>query len=118
MKKSKKRNKRKTTINKARVLMLLLIIIIIVVSIIFIFRGKDEGPDFSKPVSTVSTYMSYINEAKYDEMYELLDVTSKNNVSKEEFITRNEGIYNQLQASEIVLSNVKEGETENRKNKG
>lgn len=113
-----KKKRKKTTINKARVLAVLLIIIAIIAAIIFIFRSVGEENPQSKPVSTVSTYMSYINDAKYEEMYELLDSSSKNNVTKEEFIAKNETIYSQLQASGIKVSDVKEGETENRKSKG
>lgn len=32
----------------------------------------------------------YVNEQKYEEMYEMLSETSKSNISKEDFVKRNQ----------------------------
>ncbi len=38
---------------------------------------------------TLNEYVSKINDEKYNEMYELLDESSKNKISEEDFVTRN-----------------------------
>lgn len=109
---NKKGKKRKIRIKKARILALLCIIMF---AIIFIFRSVNGGKEnLSKAMKTVSTYMSYINEEKYEEMYELLDTSSKKKITKEEFIARNKEIYESLEATSVTVSDMKEEELENR----
>ena len=38
-------------------------------------------------------YFSYLSEGKYDQMYALLDSESQSAYSEEDFITRNQNIY-------------------------
>ena len=109
---NKKGKKRKIRIKKARILALLCIIVL---AIIFVFRcANGNKENLSKAMKTVSTYMSYINEQKYEEMYELLDISSKKKVTKEEFVQRNKEIYESLEATSITVSDMKEEELENR----
>ncbi len=112
-KKSKKNNK-KIAIQKMRVILCFLILIVMA---IFIFKGTSGETKLSKAMKTVDTYMSYINEAKYEEMYEMISESAKKNISKEDFITRNEEVYNLLEASSVSVSNMSEEEQENRKDK-
>lgn len=51
----------------------------------------------------IEEYMSYIEKQEYDKMYELLDESSKKAVSKEDFITRNQNIYEGIEAEKIQL---------------
>lgn len=46
------------------------------------------------PEDIWKTYISFINEQKYEEMYEMLTVDSKTQISQEDFIKRNKNIYN------------------------
>lgn len=112
MKKKSKKRKKKIVIKKFRLLVFLSIII---AAIILISTNVQEKQKQSKAINTVSTYMSYINESKYDEMYKMLASTSKNNITEEQFIERNQGIYEQLEVSGVTVSNMTE-EEENRKN--
>jgi cell division protein FtsI/penicillin-binding protein 2 len=54
-------------------------------------------------------YNSHISEGNYEAMYEMLDVQSKTNTSKEDFITRNKNIYEGIGARDIQIT-VHEGE--------
>lgn len=107
-----KRKKKKIKFNKIRVILCLLILVFAVIAIIKIIN-KDKP---SEAMQEVSTFMSYINEAKYEEMYNMLSESSKKNITKEDFVTKNQTIYEQLEASSIKISNMKE-ETENDKTK-
>ena len=107
-----KRKKKKIRFNKIRVIICLLILTFISITIIKIIN-KDKP---TEAMQTLSTFMSYINEKKYEEMYEMISESSKKNISKEEFITRNQTIYEELESSSINIRNMKE-ETDNDKTK-
>lgn len=107
-----KRKKKKIKFNKIRVSVCLLILVFAVIAIVKI-ANKDKQ---TEAMQKVSAFMSYINEAKYEEMYNMLSESSKKNITKEDFVTKNQTIYEQLEASSIKISNMKE-ETENDKTK-
>lgn len=65
--------------------------------------------NFSQTREAVLTeYMGYIEKAEYEKMYELLDETSKDEISEEDFITRNKNIYEGIEAEHIQLDIPKE----------
>lgn len=112
MKKKSKKNKKKIVIRK----IITMIVLITIIAIIILLCVNNLNSKQTKAMETVSKYMSYINEKKYDEMYEMLASSSKKNITKENFIEKNEDIYNRLEASHVEVSDMKE-EEENRKNK-
>ena len=109
-----KKSKKKILIKKIRIILILIILILITV---FIYKSINGSNKLTKAMSTVDKYMSYLNESKYSEMYDMLTVGTKRNITKEDFITRNEEIYGQIEASSITVSNMSEEEQENRKSK-
>ena len=110
MKKKSSNKKKKILIKKMKIISFLVIILASLILLLCFVFGK---PKLSKAMNTVNTYMSYINDAKYDEMYSMISNTS--NISKDEFIDRNKTIYESLEANSVTLSNMSE-EEENRKN--
>lgn len=66
-------------------------------------------------METVATFMSYINDRQYEAMYDMLSESAKKSTTKEEFIERNETVYNDLEVSQVNISNMKEEELENNK---
>ncbi len=90
------------------------IFVLIILAIILLFCNVQGNQKQTKEMETVSQYMSYINEAKYAQMYAMLASTSKKSITEEEFIEKHQAIYEQLEASNIQTSNMKE-EEENRK---
>lgn len=84
-----------------------LIIIIAIIAAIILFSDEKV-----KPEEIFNTYMSYINEQKYEEMYEMLSSSSKDKVSKDDFITKNKNIYEGIDALDIKID-VTEIEKEN-----
>ena len=74
-------------------------IIIVIVLIIAILIGGGlvayyiSNKEKTTPEDIWNQYISYINEEKYEEMYEMITDTAKSQISKEDFIKRNENIY-------------------------
>lgn len=59
------------------------------------FRNREKAED------TVKEYFSYLSEGKYDQMYALLDSESRSTYSEEDFISRNQNIYEGIGAADI-----------------
>lgn len=108
----KKKKRRKIRLKKMRIITIFLVIIF---ATILLSSNIQKTRKQTKEGETVSTYISYINEAKYAEMYKMLAETSKKSITEEEFIEKNQTIYEQLEASNVQTSNMK-SEEENRKN--
>lgn len=83
------------------IIAVVLIIILIIAGIIIINMPKE------KPEEVLNSYFSDINDKKYEEMYNSLDSSSKENISQEDFVKRNQNIYEGIDSSNIKI-NVKE----------
>lgn len=110
MKKKSKKSK-KILMKKMRVIAVFVIVIVAIILLIIPMGNKE-----TKAMKFVDTYISYINEAKYEEMYNMITSNSKGNISQEDFINKNKGVYGELEASNVTVYNMSE-EEENRKNK-
>ena len=95
-----------------------IIIIIVIVLIIAILIGGGlvayyiSNKEKTTPEDIWNQYISYINEEKYEEMYEMITDTAKSQISKEDFIKRNENIYSGIDMAnlDIQITNVEEEE--------
>ena len=93
-------------------------IIIVIVLIIAILIGGGlvayyiSNKEKTTPEDIWNKYISYINEEKYEEMYEMITYTAKSQISKEDFIKRNENIYSGIDMAnlDIQITNVEEEE--------
>ncbi len=79
------------------VIIAVILIIAIIVGIVIINMPNQ------KPEEVLNTYFSYINEQNYEAMYEEISASSKENVSQEDFITRNQNIYEGIDSSNIQI---------------
>ena len=91
---------------------IILIIFFIVIIIAIYFFINNIKPDKAKDL--LKEYMGYIEEQKYDEMYELLSDKSKEKVSKEKFIQRNKNIYEGINVKNINLKTIVVNKDENK----
>lgn len=66
------------------------IVIIIIIAGIIVFALNNSK---SKPEEVWQKYISCINDRKYEEMYNMITESSKQQISKEDFIARNQNIY-------------------------
>ena len=95
-----------------------IIIIIVIVLIIAILIGGGlvayyiSNKEKTTPEDIWNQYISYINEEKYEEMYEMITDAAKSQISKEDFIKRNENIYSGIDMAnlDIQITNVEEEE--------
>ena len=55
------------------------------------------------PEETVENYFALVNEGKYDQMYGMLSEESKKKISKEDFVTRNQNIYEGIEAADVKV---------------
>ena len=66
---------------------------------VFLYKAKFE----EKREDVLKEYMGYIEKGRYDKMYALLDEASRNTVSAEDFVVRNQKIYEGIEADNIRL---------------
>ena len=51
-----------------------------------------------KPEAKLNEYVTLLQNSQYEDMYELLDSTSKAKISQEDFVARNKNIYSGIEA--------------------
>ena len=87
--------------NKKALIITLLIILIIAIAIVGVIIYSNMPKENAQQV--LAKYFSLINEKKYEELYSNLSVESKNNISEDEFVTRNKNIYEGIDAVNIKV---------------
>lgn len=78
----------------------IIILIILAVAAIAIYLISQNS---TKPEDTLTTYISLLNDQKYEEMYKLLSSDSKSKTTQENFIKRNKNIYEGIDACDIKV---------------
>ncbi|MDE7324383.1 MAG: penicillin-binding transpeptidase domain-containing protein [Lachnospiraceae bacterium] len=61
--------------------------------VVYMLILTKQESNLTKSDELLVTYMRYIQEKKYDEMYQLIDVEASGQISEEDFIKRNSSIY-------------------------
>lgn len=89
--------------NKKIIIIVISIILILAISvgigITIYFNNKPKN----KPEDVLQTFVSYINDKKYEDMYSLLSSKSKANIPEEDFIKRNKNIYEGIEAENFSV---------------
>lgn len=67
------------------------------------FWKSEKSTRIITPEETLKTYFSYIETKEYDKMYQFIDEESKQSVTSEDFIARNQNIYEGIEASNIQI---------------
>ena len=89
-------------------------IVVIILIAIIICGGYVAYTILNKPKINPediwNEYISCINEQKYEEMYQMLTEESKQQISQEDFISRNKNIYEGIDMSDmkVEITNVEE----------
>ena len=96
--------------NKKIVIGIVVTIIVIVFAVVGGVIAYRMTRDTSKPEDVLIKYVGYVNEQNYEEMYKLLTNDSKEQISQEDFITRNKNIYEGIDMTDmkIEITNVTE----------
>ena len=83
--------------------------IIIIISVIVFLSILAVGGFYiyisntTKPENILNEYISKINEAKYNEMYEMISDRSKGQITEEDFVKRNKNIYEGIDMSDLKI---------------
>ena len=88
---------------KKKTIMWIIITIVVIATIVgsvatFVIRQKSK-----KPETIWQQYVAYINEQKYDEMYDMITEDSKAQISKDDFVTRNKNIYDGIDMTDMQV---------------
>ena len=62
------------------------------------------GSNLTRPDELLLTYMNYISEQNYKEMYQMLDVDASGQISEEDFIKRNSAIYEGIEVHDMTTT--------------
>lgn len=81
------------------IIVAILIIALIVGGITVFVINKNK----TKPENIWTQYISYINEQKYEEMYEMITEDTKAQITKEDFINRNKNIYDGIDMTDMQI---------------
>ena len=105
--KTKKGSSKKTVV--ITIIVLLIVAIAITCGVVYVNTPKEKSED------VLAKYFSLLNEKNYTELYSLISSESKNKISEEDFITRNQNIYEGIDAVNIkieITNKEKENNTE------
>ena len=93
-------------LKKHKILVIVAGVLILIAAALLIYRFAI----LKSPEVVLKQYMACIERQEYDSMYEMLDEESRNQVSKKEFVTRNQNIYEGIGAKNITIRVFKEKE--------
>ncbi len=82
----------------AIIVLVLIVIIVAIIACVVIFNMPKE-----KPEDVLNSYISMINDKNYEGLYSMISAKSKQNISEEDFLTRNENIYEGIDAVNINI---------------
>ena len=98
---AKKKSTKKRKQQKKRMLCLVSVVLVAVVGAGGVLLYKKMTEKTREDI--IKEYMGYIEKKEYQKMYALLDEASKDKVKQEDFITRNQNIYEGIEAEKIQL---------------
>ena len=105
--KTKKGSSKKTVV--VTIIILLILAIAIICGVVYMNTPKEKSED------VLAKYFSLLNDKNYTELYSLISLESKNKISEEDFVTRNQNIYEGIDAVNIkieITNKEKENNTE------
>ena len=88
---------------KKKTIIWVIIAIVVVATIIGTIATIVLTKKVNKPENIWQQYIGYINEQKYDEMYDMITEDSKAQISKDDFVTRNKNIYDGIDMTDMQV---------------
>lgn len=82
---------------------IIIISVIVCLSILAVGGFLIYSSKATKPENILNEYISKINEAKYNEMYEMISDRSKGQITEEDFVKRNKNIYEGIEMSNLKI---------------
>ena len=88
---------------KKKTIIWVIIAIVVVATIIGTIATIVLTKKVNKPENIWQQYIGYINEQKYDEMYDMITNDSKSQISKDDFVKRNKNIYDGIDMTDMQV---------------
>ena len=110
--KKKSRRRRKRTGKVLRLIAGIMGAITLGMAVYMLILTKT-GSNLTKPDELLLTYMNYISEQNYKEMYQMLDVEASGQISEEDFIKRNSAIYEGIEIQNMTTAIISYNEERN-----
>lgn len=88
---------------KKKTIIWVIIAIVVVATIIGTIATIVLTKKVNKPENVWQQYVAYINEQKYDEMYDMITNDSKSQISKDDFVKRNKNIYDGIDMTDMQV---------------
>jgi len=82
---------------------IIIIIVLVCLAILAVGGFLIYSSNTTKPENILNEYISKINEAKYNEMYEMISDRSKGQITEEDFVKRNKNIYEGIDMSNLKI---------------
>lgn len=95
---------------KQKILMYIAVIIVVAVTVMGTIVTFVLIKNRNKPEDVWLKYIAYINEQKYEELYDMITEESKSKISRDDFIARNKNIYDGIDMTdmEIQITSIEE----------
>ena len=103
MAKRKTRSRRKRAKRFLWIITGILAVITSCMAVFMLILAKKEV-NITKPDELLVTYMSYIQEKKYEEMYQMIDAETSRQISEEDFTKRNSAIYEGIEIQNMTTT--------------
>ena len=88
---------------KKKTVMWIIVTIVVIATIVGSVATFVITQKLNKPETIWQQYVAYINEQKYDEMYDMITEDSKAQISKDDFVTRNKNIYDGIDMTDMQV---------------
>ena len=82
---------------------IIIVIVLVCLAILAVGGFLIYSSNTTKPENILNEYISKINEAKYNEMYEMISNRSKGQITEEDFVKRNKNIYEGIDMSNLKI---------------
>ena len=82
---------------------IIIVIVLVCLAILAVGGFLIYSSKATKPENILNEYISKINEAKYNEMYEMISDRSKGQITEEDFVKRNKNIYEGIDMSNLKI---------------
>ena len=88
---------------KKKTIIWIIVAIVVIATIIGSIATIVLTKKVNKPENIWHQYIGYINEQKYDEMYDMITNDSKSQISKDDFVKRNKNIYDGIDMTDMQV---------------
>ena len=112
MAKRKTRSRRKRAKRFLGIITGIMAAIISCMAVFMLILAKKEV-NMTKPDELLVTYMGYIQEKKYEEMYQMIDAETSGQISEEDFTKRNSAIYEGIEIQNMTTTVISYDEEKN-----